>query len=144
MADIEHSQIPSEHCHEPKGAPEAAAGTVYVADGTGSGSFIKIPLSSLDTSTQSITNVDVTEITETEHLAATTLTQYADGNLKEVTPVVGLPQEMFDTINKNSAELYKIYTNQVTINQDVKMALEDALTKINEIIAALKDWGVAE
>lgn len=144
MADIEHSQIPSEHCHEPKGAPEAAAGTVYVADGAGSGSFKKLPLSSLDTSTQSLSAVNITDIDDTEMVQATSLTQLADGNLKEVTPVVGISQDMIDTINKNTAEVYKIYLNQTTINQSTKMAVEDALHKINEIIEALKNWGIAE
>lgn len=144
MADIEHSQIPSEHCHEPKGAPEAAEGTVYVADGAGSGSFKKIPLTSLDTTTQYLTPVDITEIHEVDMLKATTLTQVADGNLKEIAPVAGLPAELFNDINKNSAELHRIYQSQVTVNQDVKMALEDAQHKINDIITALKDWGIVE
>ena len=144
MADIEHSQIPSEYCHEPKGAPEAAAGTVYVADGAGSGSFIKIPLSSLDTSTQSLTDVDIADIDDTEMVKATSLKQLADGTLKEVTPVAGIPLETFETINKNTAELYRIYLNQTTINQNTKKAVEDALHKINESIAALKNWGIAE
>lgn len=144
MADIEHSQIPSEYCHEPKGAPEAAAGTVYIADGVGSGTWQKLPLSSLDTTTQSIADVDVTEITDTDMLQAGALTQIADGNLGEVIPVEGLPVEMFNTINKNSAELYRIYNNQVMINQDVKMSIEDLFAKVNEIIAAMEDWGIAE
>lgn len=49
MADVEHSQLPDELLHEPKGASSAAAGTVYVADGNGSGSFSKLPTTSLDT-----------------------------------------------------------------------------------------------
>lgn len=144
MADIEHSQIPSEHCHEPKGAPEAAAGTVYVADGSGSGSFSKLPLSSIDTVTQNVSDIDITDITDTDMVEAPALTQIADGVLSEVTPVAGIDLEMFHTINKNTAELYRIYNNQVNINQDVKMAIEDLQHKTNEIIAALKNWGIAE
>lgn len=144
MADIEHSQIPSEHCHEPKGAPEAYAGTVYVADGAGSGSFKKIPLSSLDTTTQSLTKVEETAIDDTVMLEASSLTQVGDGHLEEVIPVAGIDAEMFNTINKNFAELYRTYLNQVTINQAVQMAMEDTQVKINEIIRALKNWGIAE
>lgn len=144
MADIEHSQIPSEHCHEPKGAPEAAAGTVYVADGAGSGSFIKIPLSSLDTTTQALNSVEETSIDDTVMLDAASLTQIGDGHLEEVIPVVGIDAEMFNTINKNFAELYRIYLNQVTINQAVQMAMEDTQVKVNEIVRALKNWGIAE
>ena len=144
MADIEHSQIPSEYCHEPKGAAEAASGEVYVADGAGSGSFKKLPVSSIDTVTQNITDITITEITDTDMVEAPALTQVADGTLEEVTPVAGIDINMFKTINKNTAELYRLYNNQVMINQDVKMYVEDLQHKVNEIIAALKNWGIAE
>lgn len=36
---IEHSVIPEAHLHEPKGVSTAAAGTVYMADGAGSGAW---------------------------------------------------------------------------------------------------------
>lgn len=48
MSDIEHSQLPDELLHEPKGARKAAAGTVYVADGASSGAFQKLPTTSID------------------------------------------------------------------------------------------------
>ena len=54
MADVEHSQLPDELLHEPKGARTAAAGTVYVADGAGSGTFQKLPTSSNSTSFSSL------------------------------------------------------------------------------------------
>lgn len=144
MADIEHSQIPSEYCHEPKGAAEAASGEVYVADGAGSGSFKKLPVSSIDTVTQNITDITITEITDTDMVEAPALTQVADGTLEEVIPVAGIDTKMFETINKNTAELYRLYNNQVMINQDVKMYVEDLQHKVNEIIAALKNWGIVE
>jgi len=37
MADIQHSQLQDPQIHEPKGVSTAAAGSVYVADGAGSG-----------------------------------------------------------------------------------------------------------
>lgn len=144
MADIEHSQIPSEYCHEPKGAAEAASGEVYVADGAGSGSFKKLPLTSLDTTTQALAKIEETSIDDTVMLEASSLTQIGDGHLEEVIPVAGIDAEMFNTINKNFAELYRTYLNQVTINQAVQMAMEDTQVKINEIIRALKNWGIAE
>jgi hypothetical protein len=143
MADIEHSQIPSEHCHEPKGAPEAYKGYVYVADGAGSGSFMKLPLSSLDTSTVALNSVKETSIDDTVTLDAASLTQVGDGHLEEIIPVVGIDAEMFNTINKNFAELYRIYLNQVTINQSVQTAMENTQDKVNEIVNALKKWGIA-
>lgn len=54
MADVEHSQLPDELLHEPKGASTAAAGTVYVADGAGSGSFTKLPTTSIDMTLESV------------------------------------------------------------------------------------------
>lgn len=54
MADVEHSQLPDELLHEPKGASTAAAGTVYVADGAGSGAFAKLPTTSLDITLETV------------------------------------------------------------------------------------------
>lgn len=54
MADVEHSQLPDDLLHEPKGASTASAGTVYVADGAGSGSFEKLPTSSLNMTLEAV------------------------------------------------------------------------------------------
>lgn len=62
MANVEHSQLPDELLHEPKGASTAAAGTTYVADGTGSGSFQKLPVSSLNFTRESIQNFSAVEL----------------------------------------------------------------------------------
>jgi microcystin-dependent protein len=40
---IEHRDIPNSQLHEPKGISTAAAGTVYTADGNGSGSWEELP-----------------------------------------------------------------------------------------------------
>ena len=61
MADVEHSQLPDELLHEPKGASTAAAGTVYVADGAGSGAFQKLPTTSIDIVLRAITLLDPNE-----------------------------------------------------------------------------------
>lgn len=43
MPTVAHSTLSGAELHEPKGADSAASSTVYVANGTGSGSFQKIP-----------------------------------------------------------------------------------------------------
>lgn len=48
MADIQHVDITDPQIHEPKGASTASAGTVYVSDGTGSGAWQVLALSSLN------------------------------------------------------------------------------------------------
>ena len=58
MADIQHSAISDPNIHEPKGASTASANTVYVANGSGSGSWQvlnagnSIDEASLDTAVQ--------------------------------------------------------------------------------------------
>ncbi len=47
MANIAHSVLTGVEIHEPKGADAATLGTVYVADGAGSGSWSSIATSSL-------------------------------------------------------------------------------------------------
>jgi hypothetical protein len=46
---IQHVDITDPNIHEPKGASTASIGTVYVADGAGSGSWEKIGVSEIDT-----------------------------------------------------------------------------------------------
>ena len=61
MADVEHSQLPDEQLHEPKGARTAAAGTVYVADGASSGAFQKLPTTSIDMVLRAVNLLDPNE-----------------------------------------------------------------------------------
>lgn len=48
MSDIQHKDIPEAQLHEPKGVSTAADGRVYVANGAGTGSWIRVPDSSID------------------------------------------------------------------------------------------------
>jgi len=41
MANVNHSTLTDPYLHEPKGAASAGAGTVYVANGSGSGSWVE-------------------------------------------------------------------------------------------------------
>lgn len=48
MADIQHVSITDPQIHEPKGASTASSGTVYIANGTGSGAWQVVPVASLN------------------------------------------------------------------------------------------------
>lgn len=139
---IEHSELPDELLHEPKGASTAAAGTVYIADGAGSGSFTKLPTSSLDITAANIVDITPSSIDETVALDGAALSQAADGTLTDVQAFVGIPQEITSKINENAAELLRLYNNQATINQQVSNSIAILETKLNEVIVALKGVGI--
>lgn len=46
-----HSDLTGSELHEPKGVEVASANTIYVADGAGSGAWVKTPSSAIDPST---------------------------------------------------------------------------------------------
>lgn len=142
--DIEHSELPDELLHEPKGASTAGAGTVYIADGAGSGAFAKLPISSLDISIPSVSELPSSSITETVVVNGSTLSQIPDGNLTDVSSYTEIPQEFSNTINKNVAEVYSLYVNLKTINDEVKTELSAMNTKINELLTALKGVGIID
>jgi hypothetical protein len=52
----QHSALTGSDLHEPKGAAGASIGTVYVADGSGSGAWAKVDADSIDTSSVFNTN----------------------------------------------------------------------------------------
>jgi hypothetical protein len=139
---IEHSELPDELLHEPKGASTAAAGTVYIADGAGKGSFAKLPTSSLDITAANIVDITPSSIDETVTLDGAALAQVADGTLTDIQAFVGVPQEITSKINENAAELLRLYNNQATINQQVSNSIAILETKLNEVIVALKGVGI--
>ena len=139
---IEHSELPDELLHEPKGASTAAAGTVYIADGAGKGSFQKLPTTSLDITAVSILDITPSTIDSTVSLDGASLSQAADGTLTDVQAFVGVPQEITSKINENAAELLRLYNNQATINQQVSNSIAILESKLNEVIVALKGVGI--
>ena len=139
---IEHSELPDELLHEPKGASTAAAGTVYIADGAGKGSFQKLPTTSLDITAVSILDITPSSIDETVALDGAALAQVADGTLTDVQAFVGVPQEITSKINENAAELLRLYNNQTQINQQVSNSIAILENKLNEVIVALKGVGI--
>lgn len=142
QGDIEHNELPDELLHEPKGASTAAAGTVYIADGAGSGSFQKLPTTSLDIASVSILDITPSTIATTVTLDGAELAQVADGTLTDVQAYVGIPQEITSKINENAAELLRLYNNQAQINQQVSNSIAILENKLNEVIVALKGVGI--
>jgi hypothetical protein len=64
MADVQHSALTDPELHEPKGASTATSGQVYVANGSGSGTWKKITASELDaTSDPTFDDVTVDTLT---------------------------------------------------------------------------------
>ena len=142
QGDIEHSELPDNLLHEPKGASTAVAGTVYVADGAGSGSFKKLPTTSLNITVPSVPVISHTGISETSSLDGSTLSQAADGSLTDIPSLVNIPQTLTNKINENAAELFRLYNNQKQINQQVSTSLTNLENKLNAVINALKGIGV--
>ena len=141
---IEHNELPDELLHEPKGASTAVAGTVYVADGAGSGSFQKLPTTSLNITIPEITSVAHTDVDSTVDLDGSTLSQTADGSLTDIPSLVNIPQTLTNKINENAAELLRLYNNQKQINQQVSTSLMNLENKLNAVINALKGIGIFE
>lgn len=144
IGDIQHSQLPDNLLHEPKGASTAAAGTTYLADGNGSGAFAKVPVTSLDIAVPSVANLTPTSITSTTTLNDSGLTVAADGVLTDVAASAQVPVAYTVTINKNAAETARIFNNQAQINTNIRTAVSNLETKLNSVIAALKGLGLLD
>ena len=141
---VEHSELPDELLHEPKGASTASAGMVYIADGAGSGSFRKLPPQLLDMVATSIAPVEQTSFEDTISLNGETLSQTAEGVLTDVPAFVGVPQEITSKINENAAEMLRLYNNQAQINMQVAHSINILEEKLNMVISALKGVGIAD
>ena len=139
---IEHKDLPDSLLHEPKGASTAAVGTVYVADGASSGSFQKLPITSLNITIPEIATAVHTDVDSTVSLDGSNLSQTANGSLTDIPSLVNIPQTLTNKINENAAELLRLYNNQKQINQQVSTSLTNLEDKLNTVIDALKGIGV--
>ena len=144
MSDIQHSQLPDELLHEPKGASTALEGTVYIADGEGSGSFDFLPMSDVAYTRTEVASLTPATITSTVSLDGSSLSQTPDGVLLDVPAQVDVPVAITNKINENAAELLRLYNNQATINSDMTTAIGALETKLNDLITALNTAGVID
>lgn len=142
VGTIEHSELPDNLLHEPKGASTAENGTVYVADGSGSGQFKKVPVESLDMTIQDVAGSSNVPVTGTVEVTGDTLTEAALGRLQDILPHAEIPADVTSRVNQNTAELFAIYTNQKIINEDLKTAITTLRSDINRVITALKNEGI--
>ena len=142
VGDIEHKELPDNLLHEPKGARTAQKDTLYVADGAGSGSFQKLPITSLNITIPEITSAEPIVVDSTVDLDGSTLSQTANGSLTDIPSLVNIPQTLTNKINENAAELLRLYNNQKQINQQVSTSLISLESKLNTVIDALKGIGV--
>jgi len=144
IGDIQHSELPDNLLHEPKGASTAAAGTLYIADGEGSGAFAKVPVTSLDIAVPSVADLVPTAITSTTTLDGSGLTVAADGTLTDVAASASVPVAYTVTINKNASEVVRLFNNQSQINADIRTAVDNLETKLDAVIDALKGLGLLD
>lgn len=144
MSDIQHSQLPDELLHEPKGASTALAGTVYIADGEGSGSFDFLPMSDVAYTRTEVASLTPATITSTVSLDGSALSQTPDGVLLDVPAQVDVPVAITNKINENAAELLRLYNNQATINTETASAISALENKLNDLITALNTAGVID
>lgn len=68
-----HSSLTGADLHEPKGAATAATHTVYVADGSGSGAWVKIDADNIDTTSIKNSNKVIMNVTIPDVSAADVL-----------------------------------------------------------------------
>lgn len=142
--DIQHSDLPDSLLHEPKGASTASAGSVYVANGSGSGSFRALAVADINLVTAYIANMTAPEFTTINEIDGSSLAQTADGVLSDVQAFVTVPEEVTNKINKNAKELYLIYDNFKTVISEIETDVTNLTSKVNDILLKLKTAGIVD
>lgn len=139
---VQHSELTGALCHEPKGADTAAANTVYIADGSGSGSFQQVPLSIIDFTKTTVADITPTAIDDAVVIDGTNLTQITDEEMADVPYSAGLTVPGTNALNKNLRELYKYTVNANTRIAEINTAITNLNNKLNALLAALRSAGV--
>jgi len=113
MANVNHSVLTDPYLHEPKGAATAVAGAEYVADGAGSGSWIRIQGWSQHADT------DTTVGTPSQNIATGARTKWTnDGGstlIQKLPSDIGASGHMWDTTNHKITPIAAFDTYSIRI-----------------------------
>lgn len=139
---VQHSELTGALCHEPKGADTAAANTVYIANGSGSGSFQQVPLSIINFTKTTVADITPTAIDDAVVIDGTNLTQITNEEMADVPYSAGLTVPGTNALNKNLRELYKYTVNANTRIEELNTAITNLNNKLNALLAALRSAGV--
>ena len=139
---VQHSELTGALCHEPKGADTAAANTVYIANGSGSGSFQQVPLSIINFTKTTVADITPTAIDDAVVIDGTNLTQITNKEMADVPYSAGLTVPGTNALNKNLRELYKYTVNANTRIAELNTAITNLNNKLNALLAALRSAGV--
>lgn len=142
MADIEHANLPDELLHEPKGASTATQGTVYVADGQGSGEFKHIELDNIDFGRTTLNYYDpfyTYVMSFIEGMTASTTSNRMDPVPNEES----IPVEHTAQINKNFQELLSKLNHLIDTYKEVQKIVKENREAIRSITTALQEAGIA-
>lgn len=139
---VQHSDLTGSLCHEPKGADTASANTIYIADGSGSGSFQQVPLSIIDFTKTEVDDITPTTVDDALLIDGTGLTQLTDKIMTDIPYSAGLTVPGTNFLNKNLRELYKHTVNSNTRIDELNTAITALNNKINELLTALRNAGV--
>lgn len=137
---VQHSELKGNLCHEPKGADTASIDTVYIADGEGSGSFQQMSLNKIYFTRSSVSDVVLSDITESLSLDYSDLSQITDGSLENIG--YNLNISAVNNINKNFKELAEHVANADTQVSEIATAIANIENKINSLLEALRTAGV--
>lgn len=139
---VQHSDLTGALCHEPKGADTAAANTLYIADGSGSGSFQQVPLSIIDFTRAAVDDIVPTSVDNAVAIDGTNLVQITDETMSDVPYSAGLTVPGTNALNKNLRELYKYTVNANLRISELSTAVTNLNNKVNALLSALRNAGV--
>ena len=141
---VQHSDLTGALCHEPKGADTAAENTLYIADGSGSGSFQQVPLSIIDFTRTTVDDIVPTSIDNAVVIDGTNLVQITDETMSDIPYAAGLTVPGTNALNKNLRELYKYTVNANLRISELSTAVTNLNNKVNALLAALRNAGVVD
>ena len=105
MADVQHNALTGSSLHEPKGVAAASANTVYSADGAGTGTWQKIAVANINTSSIKGTNKIYLTYTITDLNAA--------ASFYVVCPLAGVISKIYSVIDSALATADNILTFEI-------------------------------
>lgn len=139
---MNHSKISDPYLHEPKGISTASENTVYTANGTGSGTWGKLPIAALNFTVTAVPDYTFTDAEAGEELRYIGLIDANTSQIADLSVNSGIADEDLGKLNQNMFNIFSILDNHSKIIETYRTDIKSISDTVKELRQSLIDIGL--
>lgn len=139
---MNHASISDPYLHEPKGISTAEENTVYYANGSGSGTWGKLPIPALNFTVTAVPDYTFTDAEAGKDIVYNGLITADTSQIVDLSVNSGIASEDLGKLNQNQYNMFQILDNHSSILETFRTDIESISNTVKELRQALINIGL--